>query len=386
MDVKAIVVIEKTQAAEDATSVAGEFAGIPLTLVDVLGKSVLARTLERLQSAGATQCVVITNEKETTHLQSVQTMKGVEVVRTDASEVWGTAEDKFNSFSFAPSDMVVLIRLDGYYEVNFEDLIGSHYRSESRVSRVWKNATTPMDIWVVSAARRKEAAFLCQTGLRRTRTESVRYVASPETYLLPLNSAADLRKLADDALHLRCELRPIGKEVRPGVWYGERARVDKNARIVAPAYIGSRARVMTGAVITRGSNVEHHATVDCGTVVQDATVLPFSVVGAGLDLMHAVLGNKQIFSLKRKVAVPIFDEKLVAATPASASVRAAAGLASLVGFVPTEFAKGLFKKKSSERAAGLGEKCDNSFGTGIVLKESSSVPANLVAMRDYGNQ
>jgi hypothetical protein len=242
MDVKAIIVVERTQAAEGAAEVVGQFAEIPLALVDVLGKSVLARTIERLQAAGTTHCVVVTNETEEQYLSPIQAMKGVEVVKTASGELWKTAEEKFEGFSFLPSDMVVLIRLDGYYEIDFEDLIGSHYRSESRVSRVWKNAITPMDVWVVSAARRKEATFLCQTALRRTRTESVRFVSKPETYLLPLNTAADLRKLADDALHLRCDARPDGKEVRPGIWYGDRARVHKSARMVAPAYVGRRFR------------------------------------------------------------------------------------------------------------------------------------------------
>jgi NDP-sugar pyrophosphorylase family protein len=170
------------------------------------------------------------------------------------------------------------------------------------------------------------------------------------------------------------------------VWVGERSQIDKTARIVAPAYIGRRAKVRAGAVITRGSNVEHHAVVDCGTVVQNATVLPYSILGAGLDLMHSVLGNKEIFSLKRKVSVPVMDTKLVNASSPSAGVRTATGLASLVSFVPLSFAKGLLKKNYQEREPAIGTACDNSFGTGIVLDKSSSVPANLMAMRDYGNQ
>src|SRR5262249_56194135 len=71
------------------------------------------------------------------------------------------------------------------------------------------------------------------------------------------------------------------------------------------------ALIRDGAVITRCATVEHHAQIDCGTVVENCTVLPYTSVGACLDLAHSVAGFGQIVHLRRGVATEVADTKLL---------------------------------------------------------------------------
>ena len=57
--------------------------------------------------------------------------------------------------------------------------------------------------------------------------------------------------------------------------------------------------------------MEHHAEVDCGTVVEDSTVLPFTYIGAGLDVVHSVSGFHHLTDLPRNTEVEIKDGKLL---------------------------------------------------------------------------
>ena len=64
--------------------------------------------------------------------------------------------------------------------------------------------------------------------------------------------------------------------------------------------------------MTRGSNIERSAFVDCGTVVEDASVLPSCYVGAGLDVTHAVVGFRRIAHLNRKIEIGNHQRILIA--------------------------------------------------------------------------
>ena len=98
-------------------------------------------------------------------------------------------------------------------------------------------------------------------------------------------------------------------QVKPGVWAATGAQIHPEARIVAPAYIGAYARVRALAVVTRGSVIERNSVIDCGTVVENSTVLPFSQVGAGLNVSFSVVGFRHVFHLQRQADVEIADAK-----------------------------------------------------------------------------
>jgi NDP-sugar pyrophosphorylase family protein len=133
-------------------------------------------------------------------------------------------------------------------------------------------------------------------------------------YVNRLNDARDLRRLAVDAFLGRCAIRPRGREIKPGVWIDDGARVHRSARIVAPAYIGRGTRVRASALITRCSNVERRCLVDYGTAIEDSSMLPYTYVGRGLDLAHSVCDGSRLVNLARNVAVTVEDAKIIGRT------------------------------------------------------------------------
>jgi len=126
-------------------------------------------------------------------------------------------------------------------------------------------------------------------------------------YVNRLETPRDLRRLAADGLTARCRLRPLGFETRPGVWIDEGAQVNRDARVVAPAYIGRGTKVEAQCLITRCSTIESNCQIDYGTVVEDSTVLMKSYVGIGLDLSHSIVDRTNLFNLERDVAMEIVD-------------------------------------------------------------------------------
>jgi hypothetical protein len=92
-------------------------------------------------------------------------------------------------------------------------------------------------------------------------------------------------------------------------------------------------------VVTRGSNVERNAYVDCGTVVENASVLPSCYVGAGLDVTHAVIGFRRIAHLHRKIEIEVPDRRLLAPAPRAAAWRVAGLTAAAMEFVTNGFRK-----------------------------------------------
>jgi anti-sigma B factor antagonist len=130
-------------------------------------------------------------------------------------------------------------------------------------------------------------------------------------YVNRLIHPRDLRRFAEDSLRGRCESRPAGTQVRPGVWVDEKADVHRKARIVAPAYIGRGAEIKADAVVTRFSTIEKNCCVDCGTVVEDSSILANTNVGIWLDVCNAVVSGNKLFSLGRDAAIEISDMSIV---------------------------------------------------------------------------
>src|SRR5262249_49002450 len=118
---------------------------------------------------------------------------------------------------------------------------------------------------------------------------------------------------------------------------GAGARIEREARIVAPAYIGAGAKICRSAVVTRASNVERNAFVDAGTVLEDTSVLPACYVGAGLDVTHAVAGFRRIAHLNRKIEIEVPDRRLLAPVPKAAAWRLAGAAAAAMEFMMSGF-------------------------------------------------
>jgi NDP-sugar pyrophosphorylase family protein len=252
--------------------------------------------------------------------------------------------------------------------------------------------TQKLEIFCISASRRNDAASLFRTQLAHCRSECP--LLQHEGYLNSLANPRDLRQFAIDILIRQTQTCPAGKEIKPGVWTAAGAMIEKGARVLAPAFVGAMARIRSGAVITRCSSIERHAEIDCGTVVENSTVLPYSYVGAGLDLAHSVAGMGRIVNLHRDVSVTIVDTKLISSMSVASGKRLITSAAEVLTYLPRLAFQGIFAGTKAEQpdlqatlrqtSPALGNAAG--FETSACDTEASHKFPNMVVARRYGHQ
>lgn len=387
MDIRGLVLVNSaTVASENHT----QAPSLPFGLTDVAGKTPLQRVVERLHKFGIYPVTAVVEEQ--LYAGALKGLNGLTPLIAPPERFWRAAENAFNDVAQAGAELVILIKLGAYAEVDFEKMLQFHIDRHCRVSQT-AQAGQPLEVFCISASRRNDAASLFRTQLTKCRSECPLFEHFGYTNLLA--DALDLRQFAIDILTLRTDTAPPGEQIRPGIWVAPRAQIEKGARVLAPAFIGSFARVRSGAVITRCTSVEHHAQVDCGTVVENSSVLPYCYVGAGLELAHSVAGFTQIWNLRRACTVQIGDEKLLRHIAATSGNRLLASAADLVAYVPRQFWRGMFGQRALRqpdlnaalrqtsptlgKAAGYqAPACD----TGA----ANEFPTNLAVARTNGNQ
>jgi len=112
--------------------------------------------------------------------------------------------------------------------------------------------------------------------------------------------------------------------------------------------VGAYSRVRASSLLTRGSVIEHHCVIDCGTAIDGSTVLPFSQMGPALDLCNSILAFRAITNLSRDVTVEIEDPKLVRAVSQTANVRVLAHAAETITYLPKQVWRGLSGVRTPE--------------------------------------
>jgi hypothetical protein len=378
--VRAVLIVENGGALSGVTGT------VPTVLVDVLGRSTLQRTIDSLISAGAEEVIILSDSDSASPEIRDLNVANARVIKSGAENVWRTAETLFVQCAESASN-VFLIRLNAYMELKWDAIVQHHEQHMNRVTRVWCDDQKPLDVFLASASRRNEVAFLLRSGLTQLRTECVPYNVGQndeDEYVNLLEHEFDLRRLASDALHCTCNLRPDGVEVRPGIWAGAGSRIERSARLVAPVYIGRRARVCPGAVITRGSAVEHHSFVGRGTMVENTTVLPLTQLGPGLEICHSIVGQRQLFHLQRNACTPIQDPRLLGQVSANVGKRMLESTAALVSYLPRQLWRGLVGQPAKQPVADSPINYAESFKT--PEQQHADIPAGLAVARRYGNQ
>jgi len=358
--------------------------------MDVAGKSALERMAERMRQFGIASISTVV-ETGPSFVARDGHARDVNFFTATPERFWRTAEIAFNEMAQGGAELVVLVRLGAYAEPDLERLVQFHLDRGARVTQMALGEER-LEIFCISASRRNDAASLLRTQLARCRSECP--LLQHEGYFIPLAGPRDLRQFAIDILTRKTQTTPAGDEVRPGVWIASGALVEKGARILAPAFIGAGARVRSGAVITRCSSIERHAEVDCGTIVENSTVLPFSYVGAGLDLGHSVAGMRRVANLRRDVDVAVPDPKLIDLMPATSGKRFLAAAAEMLTYLPRLAWQSLFTAAKTPQPALqttlrpvspiAGDAGD--FEATPRKPEAAQEFPNMVVARRYGNQ
>ena len=380
MDVRAVILVGGAR--EEGTE---QLGGIPIGLLDVLGVPVLQRVLDRLEKFGISGAAVVTEiPASSVPLAHGSIRPGMQWTDAQGDQFWRAAENAFNDFAQAGAELVLVVRLGAYAELDYEELVQFHLDGGCRVTQVSDAAGRPLDTFVISASRRNDAAYLFRHELRDMRVPCDDYRFAG--YINQLRDPKDFRILALDGFAGIANIKPCGKEVKPGVWIGEKARIHRSARLLAPCFVGSYAKVRAAALLTRGSSVEHHSEVDCGTVIENASLLQTTIVGAGLDVTHSVVGFQKIWNLRRAVEVEVTDRRLVA-TQRSAPVRMLNNAAEIAWMFSKSMAQTVLGRKASPQP----ELRDAVCRPAAVLKKAEhsqdeGVPADLLSVRRYGNE
>lgn len=351
MDVRAIVLIGGSPAADAHAGAA--LSQLPFAVLDVLGQPVVEHAIDRLLERDIESVNVIVDSRIAAQPYFRRGARPrVRWSEADPQSFWRTASSLFADLAQSGAELVLVHRIGGYVELNWEELLQFHFDRKSRVTAV-NNQQGRVGVFLISASRRNDASFLFRHRLEKCRVPCAEYETSG--YVNRLRDIKEFRSLALDAFAQQNRLKPAGREVRPGVWVADGAHIHRGARVLAPAFIGARSKVRAAAVVTRCASLEHHTEVDCGTVVEDATLLPFTRIGAGLDVAHAVVGFHRLAHLRKKVEVEISDPKLVGMTSPYAPLRALGRAASLAAFLPSQILRGFFAASHREPPASLPE-------------------------------
>jgi hypothetical protein len=278
-----------------------------ITCTEILGRSILDRTIARLRDVGIRTISVIGGPS----VLASPGRRDVEIiVAANSFERWPAAQQTLREQGSQGIDTVLMIGLGGYMELDVVDALQFH-RGQANPLTQLQDIEGPLDFWIVDSHWFRTAASGCTLPFRYGEFPGLPIPCQMSGYVNRLAEARDLRRLVQDAFLSRCQIRPEGREVRPGIWMDEGARVAKFSRLVAPVYLGRSTKVKHSAVVTRFSNLEHHCQVGEGTVVDGASVLPHTVLGSGLEVSQAVVDGTKFVDLDRNVALEIDDPNLI---------------------------------------------------------------------------
>ncbi len=292
----------------------------PLSCVEVVGRSVAQRTIERFLEAGVETVSVLVDADAISRKPSFQALfqnVTVHVVNDLCSAIGQTLSD----YSQNGIDHSFICSANTYAETDLLDLFYFHRAARQTVTQAVDSAS-PLDLWVVDCAETQQTHI--EILLRETLHCRASYLVSQ--YAIRLTHPRDLRSLAADILHGHCERGPSGREMRPGVWIGEGAEVHRRARVVAPAYIGYGSKVLEDALVTRFSSIERDCYVDCGTVIENSSILANTRIGLWLDICGAVVQGNRMLSLGRDVMIEVSDPDMMRSTLPSRLGSSGAGM------------------------------------------------------------
>ncbi|HEX6805872.1 MAG TPA: hypothetical protein VF133_19510 [Terriglobales bacterium] len=290
------------------SSRAAKILGRSSVLVDVLGSSVLDRTVSTLKQFATVPPSMISEGASAGHFLPQQNTRSANFVAA-----W---EESVARYVQNGVEMLLLLRVNAYHEVDYQQLLDFHLQTNSALTQVYAPDGS-LEIALVKAAHLRTADS-CLAGVSSLIAAQRRFPYSG--YVNRLRSARDCYQLVSDGLHGACALTPAGSEVRERVWVGEGAEIDNSAAITAPAFVGAGSRVAACCAIADTTSIERNCEIDCGTTVSQSWVLPNTYIGMALTARRSVVSNKRLFHLDRNVAVSCEDPRLVGPRKGSSSL------------------------------------------------------------------
>ena len=276
-------------------------SNVPNPKLDLLGKSLLDRTADKLRQSGVKTTTVIAEGPTLTQLAR-------SFVSSDAGATWDRAVAESVREGV---QTLILLRAGAYTDLDFEEVLPFHGEQRATLTQVYAPDGS-LDIAVVDAKslRNADGAYRKTLGALIPKQERFLY----DGYVNRLRKPQDFRRLTEDALCGKCRLRPAGSEVGDGVWLGAGAQIDESCVIEGPVYIGAGTRIGAGCTIIGGSAIERDCEIDFGTTVEQSWILQQTYIGLSLTVRHSIVSNQKMFHLDRKAEIAITDSSLIRAT------------------------------------------------------------------------
>jgi len=169
------------------------------------------------------------------------------------SRAWATAGSMLGQYGKGRNRFVA--GLEVTWSLIAEEMFEFHRQQRQASTRAF-HGQRALDLWVVDSKPSANAQVILISGHCRDahRGLSARWVRNP------LAHARDLRRLVVDALQGRCQLSPVGREIKPRVWVDDGARLHRRARVIAPP-TSAGLRALEDTLITRFSNLESFCQV-----------------------------------------------------------------------------------------------------------------------------
>jgi hypothetical protein len=291
----------------------------------VLGKPLVERVIDRFEHSGINTLSVVSEDVADSHLFPSRAASASKFI-----SAWERAvSDQINQ----GKDVLLLARLGSYIELDLDDLLLFHRQNGSVLTQVYDKKGV-LDMAVVNADDLRKGTGSYRSRLSAEIPRHRHYMVGG--YVNRLKQASDFRRLTQDALLGQNSIRPAGEEVTAGVWMAPGCRVDSSASILGPAYIGEKSRVKAFCRIAGATTIERDCEVDCGTQVDNSSVLPGTFLGAGLRVTNSIVSPGKLFHIDRNIEVIIADNRLIGKTFHKNSI---AGMA-----------KSIFRKKRSRKS------------------------------------
>jgi hypothetical protein len=306
--IAAILTISGVDSAEDSSPESADLSGppssrSPYSTWEILGQSLVERTLERLKLAGVSNSSVICEDLSRSHLFPSRGASPSNFI-----SAWESAISKHLNEG---AELLLLLRMGSYVELDINHLLLTHTEMASTLTQVYDQKGA-LEIAAVNASALRGGTGSFRSRLSAAIPKHRRYVFSG--YANRLKGPADFRRLTQDALLGRNAITPVGQQVSSGIWMAPDCRVDSTARITGPVYIGARSRIGAFCEITGATSIERDSEVDGGTHVQDSSILPETFLGMGLRVTNAIVSPGKLFHVERNIEVSIPDRRLVGKT------------------------------------------------------------------------
>ena len=191
-------------------------------------------------------------------------------------------------------ERLLLIKLKSYAEMDLADLLRFHSDRGNPITQA-EDAQGELGVCLLDRIALHSAADE-NAGLQAGDCGQTPYQFNG--YAKRILSATERQELVGDGLTGACAMKPMGTQIRDKVWVGEGVKIAPTARVIGPVYIGARTTIGAGATVGPFSSVEHDCVVDCGTTVEQSTVLPHSYLAPGLLIRNSQVDGRHLEHLR----------------------------------------------------------------------------------------